>query len=195
MKIGIFGGAFNPIHNGHLEVGIGILMEGLVDQVWYMPCYKSMFGKKMAAPLHRLRMVELATKCHVRLMTYDFEIKYQLQTDSYTIMKKIKQDLFGHSLYFIIGQDNANKMMMWGHSELITKEVAFIVIPRSGYPMINEPWYDQPPHIFFKDAELNRPVSSTMIRKSITETYKPQELNQGVFEYINQFGLYSERYQ
>ena len=198
MRLGIFGGAFDPIHTGHIMVSQQVLQAELVDKVLIMPCYKSMFGKKMAAPAHRLAMVMLVANQYEQIEPFDFEIKYRLHTDTYSIMRKIEEKLYKDDLYFIIGQDNANKMTFWGHSEQIINEIKFIVIPRSGYPSLSNPWYTKEPHVYLKDAEIKEPISSSLIRKYLknkNRLIKPHHLDDNVYQYIEKFGLYTDRYR
>lgn len=195
LKIGILGGAFDPIHEGHIEVAQRVLNKGLVDEVWFMPCFASMFGKKMTPALHRLKMVELAVETHPHMKAYDFEIRTKAENDTYTIMQQIKEELKDNDLYFIIGQDNANKIEFWGHSEQIMKEEKFIVIPRRGYPLIDNAWFYKPPHLFLKGIELRKPISSTLVRNTLLRGVKPIDLNTQVYEYILGFELYKRPYR
>ena len=62
MKVALYGGSFNPITLGHVEVALYVLNSGLVDQVWLVPNYKSCTGKQLANENDRLEMCKLATE-------------------------------------------------------------------------------------------------------------------------------------
>lgn len=190
MKIGIFGGAFDPVHNGHIGIAQYILNQGIVEKVYLMPCYKSMFGKKMTAPRHRLKMIKIAVNPYPNIEALDFELKYQLTGDTYSIMYRLRNHFRKDLLYFIVGQDNANKIDLWGHHEQIIQEQPFIIIPRPGYPIFDNPWYEKEPHIKLKDAGYDHPISSTIIRKNLEKGKFHQELDPKVFRYIQEFELY-----
>ena len=61
MNIGILGGSFDPITCGHIDLAKYVLNSQYnIDQIWLLPCYKSLTGKKLQDSIHRLNMCELA---------------------------------------------------------------------------------------------------------------------------------------
>lgn len=194
MKVGIFGGSFDPVHLGHIHVAKFILAKELVDEVWMMPCYKSLYAKKTAAPEHRLRMVELTVEGKDNIEAFDFEIRHKLTLGTYDILQLIKKNYPDMEISFIIGQDNANKMTFWLNSEQIINDFSFIIFPRCGYPLFDDGWYMQPPHHFLTEGELDIPVSSTQIRRQFKNKSYPTGLEPEVYKYIMDYGLYQNKY-
>jgi cytidyltransferase-like protein len=58
MKIGIIGGAFDPVHYGHLEMGKEALKKLELEEVWFMPCYNHVFDKKIESFSYDLETVQ-----------------------------------------------------------------------------------------------------------------------------------------
>jgi cytidyltransferase-like protein len=79
VKVAILGGAFDPIHNGHIQVAKFVLNTSTTfDEVWLMPAYNHMSGKNMLPAKHRIKMCELAAKADGRIKVFDYEIKKRL---------------------------------------------------------------------------------------------------------------------
>ncbi len=61
MRIALFGGSFDPPHNGHLRVAQECVQHGYANEVWFVPCASHPFAKQLTDAKHRLEMLELAT--------------------------------------------------------------------------------------------------------------------------------------
>ena len=62
MRIALFGGSFNPIHNRHIELAEKVLKDNLADQVWIVPCGNHAFNKSLAPAKDRIEMINLSLK-------------------------------------------------------------------------------------------------------------------------------------
>lgn len=188
-KIALFGGAFDPPTKSHLKVARSLLK--LVDEVWLMPCYVSYYDKKMAPAEDRIRMCQLATQEYPTIRVSSFEIANKLKGETYEIMEHFLNSHGGDDqFYFVIGQDNANKMHTWGGFDRLTNMVPFLVVPRMGYepdPLIT--WYRQPPHIFFEDLVPND-GSSTQVRNEFAEKRSSDLVTDAIAKYILDSGFY-----
>ena len=90
-KIGIYGGSFNPITYGHLDVILNIVSKKLVDEIWVMPCAKNI-NKKLAEGIHRIKMLELAIdnlNCE-NIKVFDYEVKNDLPNKTLNTIKLLK---------------------------------------------------------------------------------------------------------
>ncbi len=187
MRIGIIGGAFDPITKGHLRVGHGLVTANpetrsesdyigsgaRLDEVWYMPCWISYYGKKMAPARDRLEMCRLALKDYgdPHLKVCDYEVRNQSTGDSEHIWDELMAEYNERSdngapentFYFIIGMDNANKIRSWGNLETLVKKIAFCIVPRTGYSEQSTEWYQEGPHIILRDYQPDD-ISSTQVR-------------------------------
>jgi len=122
MKIGIMGGTFDPIHNGHLMLGQEAFIQFHLDEIWFMPNgnppHKSKNSIQSDAK-HRAVMTELAIRGNknFRLELYETEqkgISYTYKTLEY-FSKCRREDSF----YFIIGADSLFALESWVHPERI----------------------------------------------------------------------------
>lgn len=195
-RIAIYGGAFNPIHNGHIQVAKFVLnASGYFDEVWLMPAYKHMYNKEMASPEDRLKMCELAAKEDARIKVFDYEIRHKLAGETFRLVKELNNDkeYENYDFYFVIGQDNANTFNKWVNYEHLEKMAKFVVVPRLGVekdPNVN--WYLNKPHIYLNNEGFNIPeMSSTEIRNKINGgDFVLDMMNENVINYIKDKGLY-----
>jgi nicotinate-nucleotide adenylyltransferase len=186
--VAIMGGAFNPITKGHLETAQFILNTSRTfDEVWFMPCHQHMGGKIMVSPEYRLEMCRLAAKKDGRIKVFDYEIKHQLQGDTYHLVRKLLADEEFSNRYdfsLAIGMDNALSFKSWVMSDELERMIRFVVIPRQGYPYqfgqdFKPGWFLKPPHIYLHADKPIREISSTDIRKWINEG------NDAVYEHLD----------
>lgn len=204
MNIGILGGSFNPITKGHINLAKYVLNSKFnINEVWLLPCYKSLTNKKLVDTYHRLNMCKLAieNEPNYQIKLCDFEIKNKISGTSATVLtefyKTVKKK---NNFFFIIGMDNAINIELWEDYEKTLKLIPFIVIPRKGYTnnitpqsLENYLWYNHPPHIFINDSYPDiEEMSSTDIRNILK--YKINNVSyylyDNVYEYIKNNSLY-----
>ena len=209
-KVAILGGAFNPIHNSHIQLAQFVLnAAGEFDEIWLMPCANHMYNKDMVSPEHRLKMCELAAKKDARIKAFDYEIKNNLKGETYYFFKRLKEETELTEKYqfaMIIGLDNANTFDKWVNYQDLERLAQFVVVPRKG--VVRNPdvdWYLKPPHIFLNRETNIQEVSSTEIRAllntsqmsmsemmSISESDILRYLDKNVYDYILKNKLYQK---
>jgi nicotinate-nucleotide adenylyltransferase len=197
IQVGVLGGAFDPITNGHIDLAKFVLEKEVVEQVWLMPCFQHCFGKKMTSDSHRLAMCKIATASYSKIGVSDLEIEYRLKGDTYSLIKKMKSNAITNKIYdftIIIGQDNANRFKEWYKYEELMEMIRFIVVPRKGVAPEKD-WYMKKPHIFLNEPTNISDVSSTIVRNELAFAKHPTEslrLNvpSGVLKYIFKHKLY-----
>lgn len=122
MKIGIMGGTFDPIHNGHLMLGQAACEAFRLDQVWYMPNgnppHKDIARCGTDAQ-DRAEMVRLAIAPYKEFRFEPYEIKRMEVSYSYRTMEYFKELYPDHEYYFIIGADSLFMLDQWNHPERI----------------------------------------------------------------------------
>ena len=200
MKLGIYGGSFNPPHLGHLAVAEAARQTHGLDQVLLVPTGSPPHKTAdLATAAHRLEMVRLAVKGHEELTACDLETRRA--GTSYTVDTLVEfRRLCSHDdeLFFIVGEDSLNDLPDWKEPERILQLARLVVVNRPGQRarLDLEGFSGVPPEVLGR-IERDRvtmtpcPFESRQIRadlrlgKSIDEQV-PRE----VVEYIESHGLY-----
>ncbi len=196
LRVALLGGAFDPIHRGHLEVARTTLQHGGVDEVWLMPCHEHLAGKSMVAPEHRLKMCEIAAQSVRGVSVFNYELRHRFRGETYhTVKSLLSEEIARNQCDFslVIGQDNADGFASWTNGEALEQLIPFIVLPRGGCEATKpDAWYLRPPHRLLSSASSTDSTSSTEIRRLLWERNPAAEklLPPGVFEYILDHALY-----
>lgn len=191
MKIGIYGGSFNPIHKGHTSLASVILTQGLVDELWLMvsplnPLKQGREGE-IAEYGHRVRMAEIAAEGVKGLRVSDFESRLPVPSYMYNTLDRLRHEYEGKEFMLVIGADNWRNFHRWYRAEDILKEYGVLVYRRPGFEMDEE---GLPESVKVVDTDLYD-VSSTQIRETIRNGESAEEwLEKGVSAYIEKYGLY-----
>ena len=193
MKIGIFGGSFNPIHSGHAIIAHHIITSGAVDRLWLMvsPVNPLKVGhERQVADTDRLRMVEMVSHNLENVETSAFE--FTMPKPSYTIdtLNALQAKFPDDEFYLVTGADNWVIFDRWRNSEEILAKYHLLVYPRLGYDVvIPEELRDR---VTLVDAPIIE-LSSTMVRERLAKGlsaryYVPDEGS----SYIKRKGLYKQ---
>ncbi len=131
MKIGIFGGSFNPIHFGHLRT-CEELVEGMpLDKIIFIPSNITSNKNETAKnSKNRFEMVKMAIKDNSKFETSDIEIKRGGISFSYNTIKELKKKYLDDELFFIIGFEAFTEIRNWKNSRLLFEMTNFIIINR-----------------------------------------------------------------
>lgn len=190
IKSIVFGGSYNPVHLSHEEIAKYCINNNLCDEVWLQPCYQSAWGKTNVDPKHRLNMCRLVTDKYANMKTSDWEIETKAQDGTYITIMNMQKDFPDRDFFFIIGQDNANKIDKFKNYEKLVKEVKFIVVPRMGIP-VDKQWYLEAPHHYLNDC-LVEGISSSEFRNMFKNDQEQARkyLDKEVYDYIISNNLY-----
>jgi len=136
LRVGVFGGSFNPPHVGHALVAAWALWTDVVDQVWLLPVFEHAFDKaRELAPFdQRVAWCEaLASDVDERVRVSTIEST--LPTPSYTLhtLEALDQQHEGHRFRLIVGSDILDEVEQWHRWEAILESFAPIIVGRSGY--------------------------------------------------------------
>lgn len=132
-KIGIMGGTFDPIHNGHLLLGRQAYQEYRLDQVWFMPCGQPPHKKdhKITEADKRCEMTELAIANNPNFILSKIEANRKGNTYTAQTLDILHKEYPEHTFYFIIGADSLFEIGGWYKPELILHSATLLVANRS----------------------------------------------------------------
>ena len=135
MKIGLMGGSFDPVHAGHLRAAEEISERLALDEVIFIPTLVSPHksSETMAAPSHRLNMLELSAKRNPRFRVSDMELRRE--PPSYTIdtLRVLKRSDPENGYYFIMGCELFSEIDTWKDFAELFNYSNFVVLRRPGY--------------------------------------------------------------
>ena len=135
MNIGIMGGTFNPIHNGHLALAKAAMEQFPLDTVWFMPsglpAHKS--NDELADGSHRLNMTKLALIGQKGFEASDFELKQEGYTYTANTLSALSKLYPSDTFHFIIGGDSLMKFLCWRNPEVILQKAILLAAGRDGF--------------------------------------------------------------
>ncbi len=189
MKIGLFGGSFDPIHLGHVIAGKQVLEKKLCDKIWFFPCWQNPLKKQPEKAEHRKKMIELAIQNEKNMELNEFELNKQKKTYTIDSIKELKKKFPEHEFNFIASLKAIENFHKWKKPEKLLKEIKFILVAVENKKEIPEKIKKFNP-ITIKPT-LSSEISSTLIRKKIKQK-KPVSvfLPDKVFDYIKKNKLY-----
>lgn len=191
-RIGIFGGSFNPIHNGHAIIASYIMQHGGLDQLWLMVSPQNPLKQphEMAGELHRLRMTEMVSHRIDGVETSAFE--FTMPRPSYTIdtLHALQDKFPDDEFWLVIGADNWAVWDRWRSHDEIIQQFHVLIYPRIGYEV------SIPDTLTDRVRVVNAPIielSSTTVRELLSRGqsiafYVPADVEQ----YIIKHQLYTK---
>ena len=193
-SIALFGGSFDPIHNGHLFVIEELLSSARFEKFIVIPAGNPWQKSVAVSAAHRLAMVEIALKdCmdkYRELEISRFEIDNSGPSYAYQSIEYFKLQNPGDNLVWIIGSDAFAKISEWKEIEQVAESVEFLVINRPGQQLdISK----IPKSITYSQIEIKAlDISSTKVRNLI-KTSEPFDslVPAGVAAYIKSQGIYA----
>ena len=214
-RIALYGGTFDPVHTGHLEVARRVLPLFEIEKVLFVPAQMAphKVGRRVTEPIHRYAMLALATRDDPQLSISTFELDASNRRYTVDTLERFQQ-LLGDStdLFFIMGADSWSEITTWREWERLLSMTNHIVVTRPGYDpaathvgalgdrIVDLRGGKTPPRnevgkkIFFTDVAMND-ISATNIRRLASEGRFGEltGLVPGpVLEYIKKYGIYRE---
>ena len=142
MRIGILGGSFNPIHNGHLILADEVRQKLNLDKVFFIPVHLPVHKeqKDLLDALTRLKMVKMAVKDNPYFEALELEIKRKGRSYTIDTLKNLRL-LYPEvkKFFFIVGSDALGYLNSWKDIAQVMKLAKFVVALRPGYPFKNLP--------------------------------------------------------
>lgn len=191
MKIGIFGGSFNPPHNMHKNIALELIEKEYLDNIIYVPTGDSYNKKGLISFNDRYNMLNLMIKNNSKLSLSDIGNQNDY---SYTYQVLDYFNNTNDDIYFICGTDNLNEFDKWKRYEYVLENYKLLVIKRNDDNLeeILKKYEKYKNNIIIANIE-SRVLSSTTIRNNIEKEEIKQYLDNDVYEYIKEKKLYNER--
>jgi len=193
-RIALFGGTFDPVHLGHLEIArrVGQLVNA--EKVIFIPAQMAphKIGRPVTKPIHRYAMLALATQDDPQLSISTFELDAPDRRYTVDTVEHFQRALGDETeLFFIMGADSWSEIKTWREWERLLAMTNHVVVTRPGYePTMS----DVRPNILFTDVVMKN-VSATRIRQLASEG-RMDELTDllpaAVLEYIKKYEIYRE---
>ena len=195
-RIALYGGTFDPVHLGHLEVARRVSQLFEIEKVVFIPAQIAphKIGRLVTEPIHRYAMLALATQNDPQLVISTFEIdapdrRYTVDTVA-EFQRRLPE---ATELFFIMGADSWSEITTWRDWERLLKMTNHIVVTRPGYEVSPAP-EGLGERIFFTDI-VRKDISATNIRR-LARAGRVAELKdlvpEPVANYIKKYGIYRD---
>lgn len=200
-KIGIMGGTFDPVHNGHLMLADTAYRQFDLDQVWFLPNGNPPHKKEEnigTDARHRSRMVALAIQGRDYCRLEEYEVRRREVSCSYQTLEHFRKQYSEDEFYFIIGADSLFAIETWVHPERIFPACVILAACRDDHDTLEE-MKAQIEHLkkVYPKARIQLlrspliPVSSSEIRRKIRAGLSiAEEVPEEVEAYIKEEELY-----
>jgi len=210
--IGILGGTFDPVHNGHITIATTLLEQLNLKEVRLLPCKIPVLKPDaQATPEQRLDMLSLAIKDHPGLVIDERELRRKSPSYMVDTLTSLREEFPDTPLCLIIGMDSFIELEEWHQWEKLIKLAHFIVVNRPHVTLTesgpikellakhqvtdpSELHSKVAGHIFLFDITPPIDISSTYLRGEIASgSSNPSSiLPQSVWKYIQKHQLYFE---
>jgi nicotinate-nucleotide adenylyltransferase len=173
QKIGLLGGAFDPVHEGHLHIARLALERVGLDQVVFIPLAQAVHKNPPSLTVkERLELLKKALDNNEKFTISTVEIDRKGPSYAVDTVRELQKRYTGSDLYYIIGSDAFEQIFTWKEPETLLSTVTFIVVSRPGYDFMNiERLFLAPERaqyldhvLFLEDQGID--ISSTKIRES-----------------------------
>ena len=192
MKIGIFGGSFNPPHKMHKNIALTLIKKYYVDKVIFVPTgSKYKYKNNLLSDKVRFEMLKLMCEDNKNLEVSDYELKEEV-VYTYETLDYFKNKYKDDDIYFICGTDNLSYIDKWKRGEDILSNNKLLVIKRDTFDIntLLDKYKDYKDNIIVTDIKENE-ISSTKIREMIYNNKRVENyLDKQVDLYIRENNLY-----
>jgi nicotinate-nucleotide adenylyltransferase len=189
-RIGLFGGSFDPVHNGHIEAVNSFLESGLIDEIWILltPAPPHKPDQKKTDFEHRYNMLKLAFQESDNIKISNLE--KDLPKPSYTLQTilHLKTQHPDKTFFLCLGEDSLQSFHKWHKYDEILEECTLLVVDRPGSDHGDVDSDILEKSIFVDHKSMN--ISSTEIRRASNSSTR-MKLPDEVLSYIQKNNLYT----
>lgn len=165
IRTGIYGGSFNPIHNGHIAIARAMTTRAGLDEVWLVvsPQNPLKSAGSLLADGKRLLMAQTAVADFPGIKASDYEFHMPRPSYMWNTLQSLSRDFPEHDFTLLIGADNWAVFHRWYRADDIIAHYPIAIYPRTGYPIDTA---SLPPNVKLIDTGLYD-ISSTQVRELI----------------------------
>ena len=192
MRLGLFGGRFDPVHVGHLMVAQSALEALKLDEVWFIPAKAPPHKGAAAEAEKRFEMLLLATVNHPQFRVSRLEIERSGASYSFDTVGEVRARRPESELFFLTGVDAYAEIASWHRARELVSSVSMVALGRPGYSLDHiDPYFRERVRIL--ESRLWG-VSSTEIRRRLARKESVRYLvPESVESYLAKYPLYHEQ--
>lgn len=165
ISTGIYGGSFNPIHNGHIAIASAMTTRAGLDEVWLVVSPQNPLkpAGSLLADEKRLLMAQTAVADCPGVTATDYEFHLPRPSYMWNTLQSLSRDYPDRDFTLLIGADNWAVFHRWYRADDIIAHYPIAIYPRTGYPIDTA---SLPPNVKLIDTGLYD-ISSTQVREMI----------------------------
>ena len=165
IRTGIYGGSFNPIHNGHIAIARAMTTRAGLDEVWLVVSPQNPLkpAGSLLADEKRLLMAQTAVSAIPGVTATDYEFRLPRPSYMWNTLQSLSRDYPERDFTLLIGADNWAVFHRWYRADDIIAHYPIAIYPRTGYPIDTA---SLPPNVKLIDTGLYD-ISSTQVRELI----------------------------
>ena len=130
-RVGLLGGSFDPPHAGHLRLAKISLKRLKLDEVIWLPCGQSAYGKRLSPGASRLRQLRAFLRGQRKMRASALDLKQRGPARTYLTLRRVRKTLGGdHQYFWIMGQDQLRGFPRWKRPAEVAAACQVIVFPR-----------------------------------------------------------------
>lgn len=191
MKLGIFGGTFDPVHLGHLRAAESAREALGLDRVAFVPAARSPYkGDPVSSARDRYAMVALATATHEAFLPSDRELERGAPSYTVDTVRELRAAGSADELFLIVGSDSVRDLPGWRESAALFSECTVVAVSRPGRTADESGTAPAPAGVVWVEGP-GLPVSATDVRQRVRDGRSIRFLvPDAVADYISKRGLY-----
>lgn len=199
MRIGIYGGSFNPIHNGHIHVAESAIAEFSLDRVIFVPSHISPHrsSSEYIDGAERVKLIKMAINSDQRMRCSDWELRQDRVSYTIFTIEHFRRKYPDAEICLLVGSDMLLSFDTWHRYQEILEQAELIVVSRRDGDMQQLENKAEQLRKFGKisiSRSIPLEISSSEIRKKIAKNEEYAcYLNESVVKYISAMGYYKER--
>ena len=198
MKIGIYGGTFNPIHTGHMHAAVQAIDALGLDRLLMIPdriAPHKQIPSGSPSPEQRLEMLQIAVEGYEKIQVSDMELKREGKSYTYLTVEALREEYPDAEIFLLMGTDMFLSFHTWMNPDRITAQATLAVMYRGekGEEAKIEARKQEMEAAGVKVALIKNDtinISSTQLRRLIAFRCAGEFLPAGVGDYIREKGLY-----